>query len=94
MSELKVALEALTAEEGYLRDMAKAQSSLSSATVGMPDQIPEWGPWTAMKSPMVQAFTQFDETVSSSEEALNAVADLIRETKDAYAAAEAANMVP
>lgn len=84
MSDFKIALDALVKEEAYLRDMGEAQASLSESTVGMPGQIPNWGPWSGMEGHITQAFTNFNEVVSTSREALNGVGDLIAETRLAY----------
>lgn len=88
--DFKVALKGLMAEEKYLREMAIAKSSLSTAIAGMPAQVPNWGPWSSMQSHVEGAFNDFNETVSTANGGLNAVADLIHSTAMTYAATEAA----
>ncbi|MGA4507949.1 hypothetical protein ACQB6R_02820 [Propionibacteriaceae bacterium G1746] len=84
MGDFKIAVEALVKEEAYLRDMGEAQASLSEAIVGMPGQVPNWGPWGSLQPHITSAFNQFNETVSSSRQALNEVADLIAQTRMDY----------
>lgn len=90
MADFSVAFEGLRAEETYLREMAAAQSSLSTAVVSLPSQVPNWGPWDALRPTIESAFTEFNETVSTANEGLNATADLIRDTANAYLATESA----
>lgn len=90
MSDFSIAYDALVREEAYLRDMAEAQASLGESTVGMPAQIPNWGPWGSLQPHITSAFNEFNEVVSSSREGLNSVADVIAETRLAYLATETA----
>lgn len=84
MADYFIAYDALVREEAYLRDMAEAEASLGESTVGMPGQIPNWGPWASLQPHITSAFTSFNEVVSSAREGLTSVADVIGETRVAY----------
>jgi|GEM_PF-6586730 len=93
MGNWSVAKQALYNEETYLREMAVSQASLGSAVVGITGGVPSWGPWESAKTTIDDTMQRFNETLSTAQEGLGSVADLIRSTADAYTAVEEANSV-
>jgi hypothetical protein len=93
MGDFKVAYEGLQAEQAYVRDTGIAQASISKAIEGFPADVAHWGPWEALKPPMVAAFQSLDATNSTAAPGLGSVADLLHQVLAAYQDTEIANTV-
>jgi len=93
MGDFKVAYEGLVAEQAYVRDTGAAQASVSKAIAGFPADVTQWGPWGALKPPIVAAFQSLDATNMTAAPGLGSVADLLHEVQRAYEHTEIANTV-
>ena len=93
MGDFTIAYEGLVAEQAYVRDTGVAQASISRAISGFPDDVLHWGPWGALKPPIVAAFQSLDATNSTAVPGLESVADLLHQVLLAYERTEIANTV-